>query len=585
MNLPKTLQNESFIQLMEKYKKLSPEEEKELHLKQYNDAVGDLNENGEYDCPICKNKGFIYIYGENSDEIKACQCKCMKIRKTLYDLKNSGLSGVCKKYTFENYKVKDPWQADIKKRALDFCKDTEAKAFYIGGQSGCVDADTEYFNGIQWKKISDYNGEQVLQYNPKTKEANLTKPKRYIKVPSEKLYKISTIRGSISQVISADHNFAYITSKGHMKKKPFYEVMKIHEENIQGFYGKIETTFSYNGIGIDLTDNEIRLMCAVIADGSFGNGKKYCDVNVKKDRKKERLRELLSSIDYKEYKKSNGYSLFRFCAPRREKVFTEYWYGCNKRQLEIIADEVFYWDGSIDNKNRHRFFTTKKESADFIQFALSATGKRATISIDNREGHTISYTVIATSGKSTVSMASTSGKTKAKITEYIPNDGKQYCFEVETGYLVLRRNGRIFITGNSGKTHICTAITLDFIKRGVSCKYMLWRDESVRLKAVINDAEEYNKAINELKSVDFLYIDDFLKTNQSVNPTIADINLAFEIVNYRFVNGKRTIFSSEFLIGDIIKIDEATGGRIFENAGKEYCISIAKSIAKNYRIS
>ena len=273
MNLPKTLQNESFIQLMEKYKKLSPEEEKELHLKQYNDAVGDLNENGEYDCPICKNKGFIYTYGENSDEIRACQCKCMKIRKTLYDLKKSGLSGVCKKYTFENYKVKEPWQADIKKRALDFCNDTEAKAFYIGGQSG------------------------------------------------------------------------------------------------------------------------------------------------------------------------------------------------------------------------------------------------------------------------------------------------------------------------AGKTHICTAITLDFIKRGVSCKYMLWRDESVRLKAIINDAEEYSKEMDELKSVDFLYIDDFLKTNQSVNPTIADINLAFEIVNYRFVNGKRTIFSSEFLIGDIIKIDEATGGRIFENAGKEYCISIAKSIAKNYRIS
>ena len=27
----------------------------------------------------------------------------------------------------------------------------------LSGLSGCVDCDTEYFNGTEWKKISDYS--------------------------------------------------------------------------------------------------------------------------------------------------------------------------------------------------------------------------------------------------------------------------------------------------------------------------------------------------------------------------------------------------------------------------------------------
>lgn len=45
-------------------------------------------------------------------------------------------------------------------------------------------------------------------------------------------------------------------------------------------------------------------------------------------------------------------------------------------------------------------------------------------------------------------------QTKLKIHETIPQDSTKYCFETETGYLVLRRNGHIFLTGNSGKSRL-----------------------------------------------------------------------------------------------------------------------------------
>ena len=68
---------------------------------------------------------------------------------------------------------------------------------------------------------------------------------------------------------------------------------------------------------------------------------------------------------------------------------------------------------------------------------------------------------------------------------------------------------------------------------------MLWRDIAVKLKSVVNDFNEYERLISPLKNADVLYIDDFFKTGKdrvgnTMRPTEADCNLAFEIINYRY---------------------------------------------------
>ena len=113
---------------------------------------------------------------------------------------------------------------------------------------------------------------------------------------------------------------------------------------------------------------------------------------------------------------------------------------------------------------------------------------------------------------------------------------------------------------------------------------MLWRDEIVGLKASVTDAEAYEKRISELKNAPVLYIDDFLKVEKGKMPTPADINIAFELLNYRYNNPDLlTIISSELLTTDIIKIDEAVGSRIYEKS-KNYQININPDINKNYRL-
>lgn len=124
--------------------------------------------------------------------------------------------------------------------------------------------------------------------------------------------------------------------------------------------------------------------------------------------------------------------------------------------------------------------------------------------------------------------------------------------------------GWFFIAGQSGsgKTHICTAICSKLMERGLEVYYMAWRDESRKLKAMMN-TEELEDRLDKLKRVDVLYIDDFLKGGCND----ADIRLAFELINARYNDTRlRTIISTEATIETILSIDEALGGRIKERS-------------------
>lgn len=158
---------------------------------------------------------------------------------------------------------------------------------------------------------------------------------------------------------------------------------------------------------------------------------------------------------------------------------------------------------------------------------------------------------------------------KAKATDYI-NDSA----------------GKWFFVGGQvgcGKTHICTAIVNDFLLGGKPARYMQWRDEIGKIKANAN-SDDYEKLIEPWKRAEVLYIDDLFKTEKDKRPTTADINVAFEILNYRYRNSELiTIISSERCISEIIDIDEGVGSRIFE-LSREYCTNIDPDKSKNYRL-
>ena len=117
---------------------------------------------------------------------------------------------------------------------------------------------------------------------------------------------------------------------------------------------------------------------------------------------------------------------------------------------------------------------------------------------------------------------------------------------------------------------------------------MMWEEEAPELKSMVNDAEAYQTRMNRLKNVDVLYIDDFFsgkkeRNGETITPTAADVRLAREILNHRYVNGQTTIISSEWYSMEVFEIDNALGGRIVEMCGP-HCLNIKRSPEKNYRL-
>ena len=148
--------------------------------------------------------------------------------------------------------------------------------------------------------------------------------------------------------------------------------------------------------------------------------------------------------------------------------------------------------------------------------------------------------------------------------------------------------GWFFLGGQSGagKTHLCTAICRKFLLEGKNVQYMMWRDDIARIKSAATDYDELSKLMQRFKEAHVLYIDDLFKMGKGPDgnvqrPTTADVNYAFEIINYRTNAGLPTIVSSEWTEEQMLDIDEATMGRIYEKAKT---FSIAKDRSRNYRL-
>ncbi len=130
------------------------------------------------------------------------------------------------------------------------------------------------------------------------------------------------------------------------------------------------------------------------------------------------------------------------------------------------------------------------------------------------------------------------------------------------------------------------------MQKGIAVLYMPYVEKIKELKDLNrlqsrHDVEDacYDKAIAPLKTVRVLMIDDLFKRSEDrynqANP--ADVRIMFEILNDRYLKGLPVIVSSELTLTEIIRIDEAFGGRLIEMCG-EYCYEAEKDQRLNYRL-
>lgn len=167
----------------------------------------------------------------------------------------------------------------------------------------------------------------------------------------------------------------------------------------------------------------------------------------------------------------------------------------------------------------------------------------------------------------------------------VESDWQNRCKSIALNYLENGGNAWLFAGGQSGsgKTHLCTAVCNELLKRGKSVRYLLWRELVRKLAANRFSKEDekinYQKILDDINAYDVLYIDDFLK---SAEPR-KELDFAFEIINARYVSGKSAIISSELLINNIKNLDEALGSRIAQRSGG-FKIQLNRQSDRNYRL-
>ena len=147
--------------------------------------------------------------------------------------------------------------------------------------------------------------------------------------------------------------------------------------------------------------------------------------------------------------------------------------------------------------------------------------------------------------------------------------------------IVKTRQNSIMLLGQvgAGKTHLAMSIANKLLDNGIGVIYMPYRSSITNLKQSITDEVNYQRETSKYKNAQVLFIDDLLKGKY----TESDINIIYEIIDYRYFKNLPTIVTSEKKIDEIIEIDEAIGSRLYEMS-KNHIVTL-EGRQLNYRIN
>lgn len=165
-----------------------------------------------------------------------------------------------------------------------------------------------------------------------------------------------------------------------------------------------------------------------------------------------------------------------------------------------------------------------------------------------------------------------------KLTDYTVSEPWQKAVQEKAADYMKAPAGWFVIDGEpgSGKTLICMIIANQLLRKGMLVQFASW-PELVRETNV--DFFKEKDVLEKYKTIEALYIDDFLKSADNNRA----IQIAYEILNYRYAHDLPTIISGERSIKEITTIDKALAGRIFEKAA-DHLIELGHDPARNQRM-
>lgn len=330
----------------------------------------------------------------------------------------------------------------------------------------CYDDETEILTENGWKLFKDLNeNEKVAQYH-EDGLIDFVVPSAYYNMPykGKMVTFTSKEKGNKGYVdFSVTPNHRMIRRKKSDNSLQVFEAdsKKYHEKNGYSSKNKVIISGKVKNNKNNLSDLE-KLMIAFQADGSYLNrNEKYNGEKtntrpirfaLKKERKKERLINILDKLEY-EYtctKDNNDYYSFYIKVPKEINMLKDFsWIKINNISLEWanqFIEELQYWDGKKASKNTILYSSNNFKNIEIVQIIATLSGNKTLINEnkDNRNDYNrqINYTISIQLNKETID-----GRIVTK--SYIDYDSTVHCVSVPTKMLVVRKNNVVGISGNT----------------------------------------------------------------------------------------------------------------------------------------
>lgn len=329
----------------------------------------------------------------------------------------------------------------------------------------CVDEQTEILTSAGWQKFDQLSEKsEVAQFDMNSEEISFVRPLKIIKKRySGEMYGIRNVKGGIDQLLTPDHDVVY---KWSFQKR--FEKKKVSEFKSNASLIRIPVAGYKQGKRKQFTAED-KLFIAIQADGSISSrytGERCGTIPVQfsfsKQRKIDRLMDIISELGLTyviSYKKvSNKYpnrkdqTLIKVYVPvawGASKEFTD-WVDITRIDYEWgqnFIQELLLWDGHIPKgapDGSGLYSSANKKNIEIVQQVALLSGYSTAIStvVDSRKSTYKTMYRIFFSKKPYIACS----KKLFRYTEQY--DGNVYCVSVPSGAIVIRRNGKVSITGN-----------------------------------------------------------------------------------------------------------------------------------------
>ncbi len=375
--------------------------------------------------------------------------------------------------------------ADATLAALDYNADGHVRPAHRIYGTYCVPGDVEVLTRGGWVRLDEWGGGEIVQVRPDLSMEFLPAG-RFVGPVTNEWVRIN--HGRLQCDFTAGHTMPYLARRtGHWSTCCAGDLLQRGRRDLP-LAGSITSP------GGGFTPEQMRIFAMVQADGWMRSGARtLLKLTFKKQRKVDRAEALLRSagVTFRKRVWPSYPDRTEIVVCKRDlppwltpqcKHLGAWLLDTSAEGLEAFVDEVVHWDGSPHRDGGVKYSSVEKANVEWVVTLAHLTGKRATVHAPQGD----MYTCHISDERPVATVYGSRHVTR------VSNEARAYCATTVTGFWLARSNGRIFITGNTGRMTISskqgkgkqerpTGIALHQWKRGADYRNQIAAPEGYQL--------------------------------------------------------------------------------------------------------